>query len=211
MPKANAETRGGAVTTDDSAACSASVIQAAAPLARATPGLILGPFYPLQHAADADARLWRGKRLPRGARRLTFQVHVTTQEGRPVAGACVEVWHADHAGRYPHPSAGNTGAALTGFTGYGMAPTDVEGSCEFDTVVPGAYRTDAGLRAPHVHLQISGRFDRLVTQVFLPDDAQRHEDRWYRASTRPDLLLAAIVPAAGPHLRLHWTAVLTRG
>jgi protocatechuate 3,4-dioxygenase beta subunit len=211
MPQVDTETGDGAVTTTDGSGCSASVNQAADRLARATPGLILGPFYPLQHAADADARLWRGERLPEGVQALKFRVHVVTREGQAVAGAGVELWHADHAGRYPHPSAGNACAALPGFTGYGIARTDAEGCCEFETLVPGAYRTEVGLRARHLHLQISGRFDRLVTQVFLPDDGRRHEDRWYRASTRPDLLVAHIVPAAGPDLRLHWTAVLARG
>jgi protocatechuate 3,4-dioxygenase beta subunit len=142
---------------------------------------------------------------------LKFRVRVMTQEGRSVAGACVEVWHADHAGLYPHPSAGNAEAALTGFSGYGIARTDAEGHCEFDTLVPGAYATEVGLRARHLHLQISGRFDRLVTQVFLPDDVLRHGDRWFRASPWPDLLLATIASVAGPDLRLHWTAVLARG
>lgn len=211
MPQVNTEIGVGAETTTVESDCSASVNRAPDRLERATPGLILGPFYPLEHAADADARLWRGERLPEGVQALKFQVRVITREGQSVAGASVELWHADHAGRYPHPSASNAEDALTGFSGYGIARTDAEGQCEFDSLVPGAYRTEVGLRARHLHLQISGRFDRLVTQVFLPDDVLRHGDRWYCASPRPEQLLATIVPVAGPDLRLHWTAVLVRG
>jgi protocatechuate 3,4-dioxygenase beta subunit len=191
--------------------CSANVIRAAGRLSRATPALILGPFYPLQRAADADARLWRGEHLPDGVCALQFQVRVATREGWPVVGACVELWHADCAGHYPHPSCRAADAVLRGFTGYGMARTDAHGSCEFDTLVPGAYRAEGGLRARHLHVQISGRYDRLVTQVFLPDDPLRHEDRWYRAAARPDLLLADTVRGTDSVLRLLWTAVLTRG
>jgi len=191
--------------------CSATVVRAAAGLARTTPALILGPFYPLQCAADADTQLWRGECLPDGVSALQFQVHVATREGRPVVDACVELWHADHAGRYPHPSCCDADAALPGFTGYGKARTDANGGCAFDTLVPGSYRAEGGLRARHLHMQISGRFDRLVTQVFLPDDALRHEDRWYRAAARPDLLLAGAVPGTDSVLRLRWAAVLTCG
>lgn len=180
-------------------------------LARATPGLVLGPFYPLQQAADADTRLWRGKSLPAGVSALQFQVRVTARTGQPVPGASVELWHADHAGRYPHPSAGDADAVLPGFTGYGAARTDAEGRCRFDTLWPGAYQADGLQRACHLHLQISGRFDRLVTQVFLPDDALRLEDRWYLATARPDLLLASRLPGTGAVQRLDWTAVLARG
>ncbi len=190
---------------------SANVIPAAAGLARTTPALILGPFYPLQCGADVDARLWRGECLPEGVSALNFQVHVLTREGWPVVGACVELWHADHAGRYPHPSCDEADAVLPGFTGYGRVRTDDSGVCGFDTLVPGAYRAEGRLRARHLHVQVSGRFDRLVTQVFLPDDALRHEDRWYRAAARRDLLLAATVPGTDSVSRLHWTAVLTRG
>lgn len=191
--------------------CSAGVTLAAVGRARPTAGLNLGPFYPLHHAADADAQLWRGDCLPPGVPTLHFHVRVTTRERSPVAGACVELWHADHAGRYPHPSSGDADAALPGFTGYGIARTDGDGRCQFDTLLPGAYRAEGKQRARHLHVQISGRFDRLVTQVFLPDDALRHEDRWYRAASRPESLLARIEPGAEAVVELHWTAVLARG
>jgi protocatechuate 3,4-dioxygenase beta subunit len=190
---------------------SVGVTLAADGRARLTPGLILGPFYPLQHPADANARLWRGNCLPQGVPALQFRVRVATRDWSPVDGACVELWHADHAGHYPHPSSGDADAVLPGFTGYGIARTDAEGRCEFDTLLPGAYRAEGTQRARHLHVQISGRFDRLVTQVFLPDDALRQDDRWYRAAARPESLLARIEPGAEAVVELHWTAVLARG
>ncbi len=180
-------------------------------LARTTPVLVLGPYYPVQLAADADARLWRGTLLPDDAQPLQFRVRVVARSGQPVVGACVETWHADHAGRYPHPSARDGGVALPGFTGYGIARTGIDGSCQFDTLCPGAYLVDGEQRARHLHLQITGRMDRLVTQVFLADDAQRFEDRWYLAASRPDLLVATIVPGEGGARSLVWTAVLASG
>lgn len=211
MPQVHAKTTDGEVIASGSAADGTRIVATGTALVCTTPGLILGPFYPLQRAADAGARLWQGQQLPVDVPALQFQVRVVTRESLPVNAACVELWHADHAGRYPHPSSGESDAVLPGFTGYGVARTDADGRCEFETLLPGPYRSEGGLRARHLHLQISGRFDRLVTQVFLPDDALRHEDRFFCAAARPDLLLANILPGVYPALKLRWTAVLTRG
>ena len=56
-----------------------------------TPGLVLGPFYPVQPPRDADHHLWRHAGVPPGARRLHFGGQVCTGDRRPAAAALVEL------------------------------------------------------------------------------------------------------------------------
>jgi protocatechuate 3,4-dioxygenase, beta subunit len=178
---------------------------------RITPGLILGPFYPVQQPAVADHRLWRGAALPHGARRLQFDGHVCTLDGRPVVQAAVELWHADPAGRYPHPSAPEARQVDPDFVGYGRVSTDNDGRFTFASLVPGGYSAGEGRRAVHFHVQITGRCDRLLTQVFVPGDAAHGNDRWLCAAPRPGMLIARVCDDQPERLHLDWTAYLTRG
>jgi len=185
---------------------------------RRTPGLLLGPYYPLAKAGSTSA-LWRGNGLPAGARRLRLDGRVLDLQGRPLVDVDVELWQADPAGRYRHPSAPETDQVLPGFAGHGRTRTDAAGGFRFDSLVPGAYADAFGERAPHLHLQITGRADRLVTQLFLPGHPGNQADHWYRALRSPGLLTPDLVPEAdganggdGAHsLHLLWTAVLTQG
>lgn len=183
----------------------------APPLRRRTPGLLLGPYYPLAQPSTADGRLWRGAGTAAGVRLLRLDGQVLDIGGNLVEGAAVELWHADPAGRYRHPSAPQADTVLDGFTGYGRVVTAADGRFNFDSLVPGRYTDGDVMRAPHLHLQITGRCDRLVTQVFLSGHADNAADRWYQALAHPERLLAEVLSddAAGLHLR--WTAVLSRG
>lgn len=180
-------------------------------LLQRSPGLLLGPYYPLVPCADADDRLWRGHELPATVRALCLQGRVVDQAGRAVPGATVELWHADPAGRYRHPSAPGSAQVFDGFTGYGRVATDDEGRFMFASLVPGAYADGGVQRTPHLHLQISGRFDRLVTQLFLPGHPGNADDRWYRAVRQPERLTAELRADDATGLCLHWTAVLAQG
>jgi protocatechuate 3,4-dioxygenase, beta subunit len=178
---------------------------------RITPGLTLGPFYPVCQPATADHRLWRGDALPRGARRLSFDGWVRTIDGRAVAQATVELWHADPAGRYPHPSAPEARQVDRGFVGYGRVSTDSDGRFGFSSLVPGGYAAGDGPRAVHLHVQITGRCDRLLTQVFVPGDVSNAHDRWLCAASRPEMLMARVRGGAAGALHLEWTAFLPCG
>lgn len=176
-----------------------------------TPGLLLGPYYPLQPLADASATLWRGSTLPAGARRLRLQGRVLAASGEPVPMADVELWHADPAGRYRHPTAPEQPLVLQDFTGYGRTRAAADGGFTFHTLVPVGYVDHHVQRTPHLHLQITGRFDRLVTQLFLAGHAGNENDHWYRALRAPQALTATL-RAEGPDAwAIDWTAVLRRG
>jgi len=178
-----------------------------------TPGLLLGPYYPLEPSADASTDLCdRDVPLPTDARYLRLQGTVVNLQGRPVTGAWVEIWHADHQGRYRHPSAPRREQVAAGFTGYGRTRSDARGHFSFRRVVPGAYAAGDVRRAPHVHLQVTGQIDRLVTQMFLPGHPLNQGDHWYRTVSRPELLTPQVVrDDPGNALVLAWTVALAQG
>ena len=175
-----------------------------------TPGLLLGPYYPLQVPIGADANLWRGDTLPAGTRHLRLEGRVLTREGAPAPNACVELWQADPRGYYRHASAPGHAQVAAGFAGYGLTHCDAEGRFDFRSLVPGAYAESGVVRAPHLHAQITGRVDRLVTQLFLPGDERNHLDPWYCAVARPERLLPQVIRDEANALHLHWTVFITQ-
>jgi protocatechuate 3,4-dioxygenase beta subunit len=189
----------------------APLAAADSPQRRRTPGLLLGPYYPLDQPATAGGELWRGSALPAGARCLRLEGQVLDQGSTPVECATVELWHADPAGRYRHPSAPQADHVLEGFAGYGRVVTAADGRFTFQSLVPGSYEDGDVLRAPHLHLQITGHDDRLITQVFLPGHPGNAADRWYQAVARPERLLAEVLSDDARGLHLWWSAVLSRG
>lgn len=104
---------------------------------------------------------------------------VRDQSGRPVAGALVEIWNANHYGRYRHVE-DHSGLQLDeNFFGMGRVLTDDEGAYRFWTISPGAYlaRPDIGRWRPkHVHMSISGGAARLITQMYFPGEPNNASD-----------------------------------
>jgi len=133
-----------------------------------TPAQTEGPFYPrtLPEDRDADLVAITGHGEQAQGTVLYFGGRVLTAEGRPVAGATVELWQADRFGRYHH--AGDEGAPRDdNFQGYGVVTTDADGRFAFRTIRPVAY----GGRPPHLHLKVraAGR-PPLTTQIYIAGD-----------------------------------------
>ena len=102
---------------------------------------------------------------------------LTDEDGLPVRGSVIELWHANAAGRYSHPMDAQSPAPLDGnFLGSGRVLTDNDGYYEFVTVKPGAYpvpnHPERWWRPPHIHISVfgDGFMSRLVTQMFFPGD-----------------------------------------
>ena len=128
-----------------------------------------------------------------------------------MADAEVELWQADPMGRYAHPSSPARDPVLAGFTGYGRVRSAADGRFRFETLVPGDYTDGESRRAPHLHLQITGRFDRLVTQLFLPGHPLNAKVPRFGALRHPGRLVAEVRADAPDGLTLPWIAVLHRG
>ncbi|MFY0617647.1 hypothetical protein [Shimia sp.] len=104
---------------------------------------------------------------------------VRTASGRAVAGALLEVWSANHYGRYRHIE-DHSGLQLDeNHLGLGRVLTDDEGRYRFWAISPGAYlaRPDIGRWRPkHIHMSISGGSSRLITQMYFPGEPNNATD-----------------------------------
>jgi protocatechuate 3,4-dioxygenase beta subunit len=108
---------------------------------------------------------------------ITVGGRLQDEDGRPVRGAVIELWHANCAGRYIHPmDAKNPNPLDPHFVGSGRVATDDQGRYSFTTIKPGAYpypnHPTRWWRPPHIHMSIfgDGFMSRLVTQMFFPGD-----------------------------------------
>jgi protocatechuate 3,4-dioxygenase beta subunit len=129
----------------------------------------------------------------------------------------IEIWQANAEGRYSHPADPNTAPIDPNFQGYGVITTDAEGRYRFKTVKPGAYPATADwTRPPHIHLDVSGKTDRLVTQMFFPEEPLNQKDRILLrlGADKESAIAKALSPTkeieAGAML-LAWDIVLAKG
>lgn len=165
-----------------------------------TPSLILGPFYPQIKPLDQDADLTMlaGKQGRAQGKIVHLMGRVLNLKGEPVSGAEVKIWQANTHGRYSHPSDSNTAPLDPNFQGYGVQTTDAEGRYRFKTIKPGAYPEILGgqMRTPHIHFEVTGKFDRLVTQVFFPNEPLNDQDNILQSlkGTRKEAVIAKLVP-----------------
>lgn len=150
-----------------------------------TPSLMAGPFYPLSNKPlrpGTDLTSVQGGKERAKGQLLYVMGQVLNVKGTPVRNVEVEIWQANAAGRYSHPSDGNPAPLDPSFQGYGVTTTDGEGRYRFKTIQPGAYPVIPGWsRAPHIHFQLTGRTDRFITQMWFPDQPLNGQDRLYTA------------------------------
>lgn len=182
-----------------------------------TPGQILGPFYPLKELPQTSDLT----RLPGHSGRAQGQVlnvmgRVLNLSGEPVANAKIEVWQANSNGRYTHPSDTNPAPLDPNFDGCGVLTSDAQGRYRFKTIKPGAYPAGPNLIRPsHIHLQVTGRQDRLVTQLYFEGDPYNATDPFLNSAPVKNLLIAKMLdPSAEfePDSRMVlWDIVVYKG
>jgi len=131
-----------------------------------TPAQSTGPFYPRELPLDRDNDLATVSGAPAGAKGEITHVfgHVRDVEGRPVAGARVEIWQCNAFGRYHHPGDTRNAPLDPGFQGFGETQTAENGAYRFRTIKPVPYPG----RTPHIHFAVTApRGTRLVTQMYV--------------------------------------------
>lgn len=147
-----------------------------------TPEQIMGPFYPIMRPMDHDMDLTviKGKQGRAQGKVIHLTGRVLNSKGEPVKGAKVEVWQANTHGRYDHPTDINPAPLDPNFQGFGLQLTDAEGRYRFKTIKPGAYPINpvnaSNIRPPHIHFDVTGTKDRLVTQMYFPDEPLNEKD-----------------------------------
>ena len=130
-----------------------------------------------------------------GAKRALGQlIHLRTrivdEDGAPVPGAVVEIWHCNSAGKYIHPNDDNDAPEDPNFYGAARLVAGDDGLIELRTIKPAAYPVpDSGgwWRPPHVHFSVWGRvwLSRLVTQMFFPGEPLNESDAVLNAIRQP--------------------------
>lgn len=163
-------------------------------LAGGTSRTIEGPLYiagaPLcQHFARLDDGSDKGEVL-------FMNGQVRDQDGKPVAGAVVDVWHANTRGNYSHFD-----PAQAPYNLRRRIVTDVEGRYRFRTIMPSGYSTPPGgntekllfaigrhgNRPAHIHFFVEAPGHRhLTTQINIEGDPYLFDD--FAFGTRDDLI-----------------------
>jgi protocatechuate 3,4-dioxygenase beta subunit len=133
------------------------------------------PVYGWWPIGETDNDLTRQHQGEPQGERITVSGRVLDEDGRPVAGALVEIWQANAAGRYRHVKDDHPAPLDPNFTGAGRTITDADGRYQFTTIKPGAYpwrNHDNAWRPAHIHFSLFGTSfrTRLVTQMYFPGD-----------------------------------------
>jgi len=159
-----------------------------------TPGQILGPFYPLTPLpATSDLTRVPGRPGRAQGQILNVMGKVLNLAGEPVRNATLEVWQANAQGRYSHPSDPNPAPLDPNFDGAAVLRTDGDGAYRFKTIMPAAYPTGPNtMRPAHIHFQVSGRDDRLVTQMYFAGDRYNATDPFLNTAGRKELLIRPV-------------------
>jgi protocatechuate 3,4-dioxygenase, beta subunit len=164
---------------------------------RRTPDQILGPFYPITNKQKVEG-VEDLTHVPGGNGRANGQLlnvsgRVLTTAGEPVPGVRMEIWQANAAGRYAHPDDTNSAPLDPNFLGYTVLMTGADGSYRFETIKPGAYPAGPNtIRPAHIHYDLSGTHDRLVTQMYFEGDPYNEKDRFLQSVLRPEALIVKL-------------------
>lgn len=161
-----------------------ALAQEAQPVLGTTAESPLGPFYPLHPPAQNDADLTRLAGHANRARGTVIELtgRVRDLRGNPIAGAQLELWQANAAGRYMHELDPATAPLDPDFQSYARLTTGADGAYRIITIKPGSYDSPIGRRTPHLHFDLRGRTHRSIAQMYFPEEAEGNaRDTLYRA------------------------------
>jgi protocatechuate 3,4-dioxygenase beta subunit len=181
-----------------------------------TPDQILGPFFPIgrSHVEQCGLTVVEGADGIAQGEIVEVTGRILNRKGDPVSGAGLTIWQANTFGRYMHPNDTNPSPLDPNFVGSADIRLQDNGVYRIKTVKPGAYSAGRDwMRPPHIHFEVHGRFERLITQMYFPDEPLNASDRLLNSALRPELLIATIVPPQdqAPHRVLNFDIVLSRG
>jgi protocatechuate 3,4-dioxygenase beta subunit len=121
-----------------------------------------GPFFKPRSPERADLREQGGAGRP-----VELSGLVLTRRCRPLAGAVVDLWHADDKGVYDS----------SGFRYRGHLVTGSDGVFRFRTIMPALYTG----RTRHYHFKVQAPGSRLLTtQLYFPDEPGNRRDHLFR-------------------------------
>jgi protocatechuate 3,4-dioxygenase beta subunit len=177
---------------------STAALVAATPVLAAlkpTPRQTRGPFYPETIPLDHDNDLVRVK--GRAAQAMGEVTHLSGRvldtDGKPIAGARVEIWQCDKNGIYHHSGDSRFEQVDGNFQGYGRTRVAADGGYRFRTIKPVSYPG----RTPHIHVTVQAPgFGELVSQIYIDGHPRNARDFLYRRVADSGATVAArFVPA----------------
>lgn len=151
-----------------------------------TPAMELGPFPPIQARIqpdhDTDLTRVEGESGVATGDIIEVSGRILDENCNPVNGAIVEIWQANHYGKYNHEY-NPDGQHDPNFQGWGQVITKQDGKYSFITIIPGLY----GQRARHIHFKISKRgYHEMVTQLYFQGEERNATDGIYNALTHQE-------------------------
>ncbi|MCX4703818.1 catechol 1,2-dioxygenase [Streptomyces sp. NBC_01373] len=159
-------------------------------------GTIEGPYY-ISDAPQLPAEAKLPMRENEEGTPLLFRGQVTNVVGTPLAGALVEIWHADNDGYYSQFAPG-----LPEWNLRGAVVADDQGNFRIHTIEPAPYQipTDGSCgrliaaagwhawRPAHLHLKVSAPGHQLITtQLYFKGDEHVGDD--IASAVKPELIL----------------------
>lgn len=111
--------------------------------------------------------------------RIRIEGRVIDGDGVAIPDAMIEIWQANAAGRYNHPSDQGPAVLDPSFLGYGRSGTSEDGSYWFETIRPGAVAFDSEhLQAPHICVTVFARglLNHLMTRLYFADEPANVQD-----------------------------------
>jgi protocatechuate 3,4-dioxygenase, beta subunit len=151
---------------------------------------VTGPVFGHERLGPHDDDLTRQYDGEPIGQRLIVHGQVLDGNGRPVPDTLVEVWQANAGGRYRHAVDNWPSPLDPNFGGGGRVMSDGEGRYRFTTIRPGIYpwgNHPNAWRPAHIHFSLFGRafVQRLVTQMYFPDDPMLALDPIFNSITDP--------------------------
>lgn len=171
-------------------------------LARKTPWVEEGPFYPPKPPLDTDNDLIivNDSVTPAVGQIAHVSGRLLDGRGDPIRDATIELWEADNVGVYlaDQPNRAKFDAH---FQGFGRFLTGSTGEYYFRTIKPVSY---SGRPAPHIHFKIRLKgHEPFTTQLFVKGDPGNQRDHIWRGigddSTR-DLVTVGFAPLKGSRI-----------
>ena len=171
----------------------------------------MGPFYPIVRPADSDVDLtWVKGRAARAAGQvIEVSGHVYDVKGNAIPGAAIELWQANAAGRYDHPSDPATAALDPNFQGYATLRADAKGEWRIVTIKPGGYDSPIGHRPPHIHFDLRSERSRNIAQMYFPEEADGNaKDLLYKALKADEAATSLAARGASDPNKYTWDIIL---
>ena len=136
---------------------------------------------------------------------IRIEGHIYDGTGSVLPDAMVEIWQADHQGRFAHPADGRP-LASNSFRGFGRCATAKDGSFRFHSIKPGSVLGPGGaMQAPHINVGVFSRgiLKRLFTRIYFPGEAANASDPILKLvpADRRDTLIAKPDPKNAALLR----------